>query len=984
MDTWTTEDGLPQNSVTGLTQTRDGYLWFTTNDGLVRFDGARFKIFNKSNTPELTTNRLVGAFGDKSGRLWFQTEDGGVIFHENGKFSIALKPNEIPPLQRSPFFDDQLGGVIFYSNNKNYHYRDGKFVPFKIEGLSEDSVVILADREGGLWFANGSGVHRVENGEVKSYRLDEFSKGEIYKIAYEDRQGGIWLGYAGETSRPNEMKLLRIKDDRVQSFDFPATPVWHFAEDVKGNLWITVYNKGIYLIDSESAAADEPMNDAIRPVAAIEGISANTSGFLCPDREGGMWIGTEKGLIRLAPRIIHVFSRKDELPEENVYPIYQDAAGIVWAGIWQNSLVKYEDGSFRTFLKTADTFYITSLFEDRDGRFWYGNLGFLRYLERGRPVEFTEQAGFSGVTDFSVISQDRDGNLWFGTDRGLSRYSGGGAKVYTVNEGLPDNYIVAFLQSRDGKIWVGTRGGIASIENGEIAAYTTEDGLASNYIRSLYEDADGVLWIGSYDGGLTRLKDGRFTRFTMKDGLSSNGVFCILEDDRGWFWMNSNQGIYRVSRRELNDFAENKTKFLTSIAYNKQDGLLNIEGNGGRQPAGIKTRDGKLWFPTAQGIAVVDPRMVTTNPLPPPVIIEEIIIDRNRVDNETYQSAVNNANAAITLAPGQNNLEIQYTGLSFINSEQVRFKYKLEGLDENWNEVGTRRTAYYSYLPAGEYAFQVIAANRDGVWNTEGARLKLKVLPPFYRTWWFLTVAIFGGVALTFFAYRRRVGHLKAKAAQREDFARQLIDSQELERGRIAAELHDGLSQSLVIIKNRAMLSLTKPEDHARALEQLKEIADASTYAIDEVKDIIYDLRPIQLDRLGLTGAIEDMIEKVAEANELRLTKNFDDVDNIFPKEFENSIYRIVQESLNNIIKHAAATKFEVHLTGNEVQVELIVKDNGRGFVAQPENNNKQKSGFGLIGIVERAKLLGGVASIESIKDGGTTVLVVLPVIKRR
>lgn len=983
INTWTTDNGLPQNSVTGLTQTRDGYIWFTTNDGLVRFDGARFKVFNKSNTPEFTTNRLAGAFGDKSGRLWFQTEDGGVIFHDKGKFTVAMKPNEIPPIRRSPFFDDQTGGVIFNSNYKNYRYSDGKFVPFNVAGLSENSLIILADREGGLWFTDASGVHRrAKNGELKTYDLSKFTDGEeIYKTAYEDRGGGIWLGYAGEVNQPNNMKLLRIKDERVESFDFPATLIWHFAEDAEGNLWMTVYNKGIYLIDSKAIGAAKPINDAVKLVAKIEGVSANTSGFLSPDREGGMWIGTEKGLSRLSTQTIKVFSKNDGLPEENVYPIYQDSAGSVWAGIWERSLTKYENGHFKNFPQTANTNFISSLFEDRSGRFWYGSLGALRYLEHGQPVEFTRQAGFPAITEFSVISQDRDGNLWFGTDRGLSRYAGGQATVYTVKDGLPDDYIVALLQSRDGKIWVGTRGGIASIENGNVKAFTTEQGLASNYIRSFYEDSDGALWIGSYDGGLTRLKNGKFTRFTMKDGLSSNGVFCILEDARGWFWINSNQGIYRVSRRELNDFADGKTKLLTSIAYNKQDGLLNIEGNGGRQPAGIKTRDGKLWFPTAQGIAVIDPETVTDNPLPPPVIIEEIIVDREAVDNETYQSALSDSQSAIALAPNQNNLEITYTGISFINSEQVKFKYKLVGLDENWNEVGTRRTAYYSYLPTGEYTFLVVAANRDGVWNTEGASIKIKVLPPFYRTWWFTVACLFAVIALALFVYRRRVGQLEMKNAQQEEFARQLIDSQEIERGRIAAELHDGLSQSLVIIKTRAMLSLTKPDDHDRALEQLKEIADASTYAIDEVRDIIYDLRPIQLDRLGLTGAIEEMVEKAGDANELKLIKNIEYVDNIFPKEFENSIYRIVQESLNNIIKHSKAEKIEVHISRNDSQFELLVKDDGKGFEVQSAGNNiKRDGGFGLIGIVERAKLLGGVASIESTENTGTTVFVIIPI----
>jgi signal transduction histidine kinase len=235
---------------------------------------------------------------------------------------------------------------------------------------------------------------------------------------------------------------------------------------------------------------------------------------------------------------------------------------------------------------------------------------------------------------------------------------------------------------------------------------------------------------------------------------------------------------------------------------------------------------------------------------------------------------------------------------------------------------------------------------------------------------------------LAFFVYHHRIGQLKRRAAEQEEFARHLLNSQEVERGRIAAELHDGLSQSLVVIKNRAMLSLTKPDDHEHALEQLKEIADASTFAIDEVKDVIYDLRPIQLDRLGLTGAIEEIAEKIAGAHGLTLSKKIEDIDKIFPKDFENSIYRIVQESLNNIIKHAEATVFEVRVVRKESQVAITVKDNGKGFAAETAANNnlRQKSGFGLVGMVERAKLFGGQAMIESTEDAGTEVFVILPI----
>ena len=644
IDKWTTDNGLPQNSVTGITQTRDGYIWFTTNEGLVRFDGVRFKVFNRSNTPEITSNRMSGAFADKSGTIWMSTEEGGILCYEKGVFKLAMKPGEIRSGLPSGFFQDPSGNVIFYAGDpddkrlKHYRYQTGKFVPLTIQGLPGDSYLVLTDREGGLWFGGGNALRRYKDGVIKTFDLREVGNGDTNRRAYEDREGGIWIGY---TDRQKNI-LLRIKDGRIDYVRPTPAPVTYFSEDAEGDLWVSLFNNGVYRIATNAITTDAPVNSLLEPALLVAKFGV---GYLCPDNERGMWVSTNEGLIRLMPQTIRVFSKSDGLPEENVYPVYEDKAGHIWAGIWENSLVQFEHGSFKTVLKTQDTYYPTSLFEDRSGRFWIGTAAELYYLDKGRLVKFTQQAGLSPETEFSVISEDRVNNLWFGTSAGLSRYSGTQATLLTKKDGLPDDYIIAFLQAADGRIWVGTRGGLASIENGRIRAFTTADGLASNYIRSLYEDSDRVLWIGSYDGGLTRFKDGKFTSITMKEGLSSNGVFCILEDHRGWFWMNSNQGIYRVKKQELNDFADAKIKSLTSIAYTKQDGLLNVEGNGGRQPAGIKARNGTLWFPTAQGIAVVDPETVMTNQLPPPVLIEDIIIDREPIDNQLAQSAAHNQSA---------------------------------------------------------------------------------------------------------------------------------------------------------------------------------------------------------------------------------------------------------------------------------------------------------------------------------------------------
>jgi signal transduction histidine kinase len=569
-----------------------------------------------------------------------------------------------------------------------------------------------------------------------------------------------------------------------------------------------------------------------------------------------------------------------------------------------------------------------------------------------------------------AIREDQAGAVWVGTHRGLFKFEGDRVVAhYTTKDGLPGDDVKAIHESigEMGRsvLWFGTFGGLARFKDGKFTSYTTAQGLTGNRVRSIYEDPDGTLWIGTYDDGLSRLRDGRFFNYRTEQGLYNNGVFQILEDRRGYFWISCNKGIYRVSRHELNDLADGRLSRANSIAFGKGDGMLNSECNGGRQPAGLVAPDGRLWFPTMGGVAVVDPEAAKVNPQPPPVMIEAVTLERGPVDFRER----------VTVAPGQRDLEIAYTGLSLLKSEQVKFKYKLEGLDTDWVDVGTRRAVYFPYLPPGSYRFRIIAANSDGVWNNEGASLSVVVLAPFYRTWWFIALASLGVVGIAMLGYHHRVAVLRAKSAAREAFSRQLIESQEIERKRIAAELHDGLGQELLVIKNRALLGLLAPDDQNRAVEQLNEISTAVSHTLDEVRQIAANLHPYQLDRLGLTKAIEAMIRKVAAAAGIKFSTEVDNIDGLFDPQAEINLYRIVQESLNNIVKHSGATEATVAIKRADERVAITIRDNGKGFVTEPARNaGPLKRGFGLAGMSERARMLGGDYAIHSIPGEGATI----------
>jgi signal transduction histidine kinase len=400
--------------------------------------------------------------------------------------------------------------------------------------------------------------------------------------------------------------------------------------------------------------------------------------------------------------------------------------------------------------------------------------------------------------------------------------------------------------------------------------------------------------------------------------------------------------------------------------------MLSRECNGA-SPAGWKTRDGRLWFPTVKGVVVIDPRQRSTQSSL--VSIERVILDRAPLPS----------GQPVQIRPDQENLEIEYTGINWRRPQQIRFKYQLSGFNQDWVEAGTRRTAYFSNLPPGEYTFKVIADNGEGLWNMEGKSLRIVVLPPFYLTWWFLMLAALSAIGAVGATFKYRFNQLEQRQAAQQAFSQQLIESQEAERKRIAAELHDGLGQNLLVIKNRALFGLLQPDDAPRAAAQLTDISTTVSQALDEVRQIAANLHPYQLDRLGLTKALTAMIRKVGEAAQLEIAIMLDDLDGVLPDGTldaagQINLYRIVQECLNNIVKHAAATEASVQLQRTPQSLNLTIRDNGRGFApAAVQSASDGKGSFGLTGLAERARLLGATLSIESAPGAGTLITLTIP-----
>lgn len=954
-DVWTTANGLPQNTITGVAQTPDGYLWLSTFDGLARFDGVRFTIFDKGNTKGILNNRFAGIFVDREGAIWAMTENGVVTVYRNGVFSSYPTPetwSSAPTL-----VSDARGNAAIETLDGYYYLRDGQFIPSS-DQKEKNVRQVYFNRSGTKWIFRTDGVSRQKDGQMINYPYNlpsDFLGYGYSPRTFEDRQGALWFAIKDKLFRLASGSVTVLTKNEIPALNDLNLHIT--LEDAEGSLWF------IFGAASDSQQTDGKLvrfKDGQFTSYNLDKFANATTGII--DREGNFWLASPTGLRRLRQQLITSLSVKDGLNSNEVYPLLETKKGDIFIGTVQG-VNRFADGKItNTGLRYSENFplYMRGLWEDEQERIWLGYQGeggFGRFDAPGSVKRIGSDALPNGATDFA---SDRDGNIWIATEEGLFKYRDD-RKIahYTLADGLRNDKIITLHFDRSGSLWLGTFDGLSQFKDGRFINFVETENSPKGFVRAIYEDAEGVLWFGTYGDGLVRYKDGRFFNYRVEDGLFNNGVFAILEDDRGNFWMSSNRGIHRLARQDLNDFADGKIPKLNSVSYDEKDGMLNAECNGGRIPAAIKTKDGKLWFATMGGVAIVDPEAEKINPNPPPIQIENISIDRKTIDPELLKSAIRNQQSAIELQPGQSNIAIEYTGLSLTKSEQIKFKYRLEGLEENWVEAGTRRTVDYSYLPAGSYTFRLIAANANGVWNSQGTAVKIVVRPYFYQTWWFRVLAALAIALIVGLIYHSRVSHLRDIAETKTKFSRRLIESQEAERKRIAAELHDGLGQNLVVIKNRAVLGIKKGDDRERVAKELANISESAAQALDEVRAITDNLRPQLLDRLGLTKALISMCKKMSGVVEVEC--EIAPIDDLFNESEEISLYRIVQESLNNIVKHSNASDASVSITRRTNVVTIEIEDNGSGF--DPANVT---TGLGLIGLKERAQLLGGELLIDS------------------
>jgi ligand-binding sensor domain-containing protein/HPt (histidine-containing phosphotransfer) domain-containing protein len=745
---WQVEQGLPANSVNAIAQTPDGYLWLGTHEGLARFDGARFTAFDAGNTQGIRSNYILALLVDRAGTLWIGAYNGGLTRFKNGTFAAYTPADGLPGNTVSAICDDGAGGLWVGTDGGGLsHFQDGKFTTYTTKaGLLSDEITALSvDRLGTLWIGAGAGLNQWTGGRFSAYTTKEGLASNKITSIHEDRQGRLWIGTQGG--------LNRIEGGRITTHAFrrqPADSVNTISEDRDGNLWVGTFGGGLFRLKDGEVAG----------LTTKDGLPHDNITAIFEDHESNLWIGTYGGGVsRLKDEKCTVFGLKEGLSNDVATTVYEDRAGNVWIGT-DEGLNQLKDGNVTIYTTKNGMSHngVWSVLEDREGNVWVGTHGHLNRLKDGRFTVFTERDGFRQAV--YAMCQDREGSVWFGTGGGgLVRWKDGAFTTYSTTDGLTHTVVLALHQDRAGNLWIGTAGGgLNRWRDGRFTAITTKDGLSSDIVKCIYEDAEGVLWVSTYGGGLNRLKDGKITTYTTVEGLFDNNIHQILEDGRGFLWMSCNKGIFRVSKQELNDVAGGATRSLTCVSYGTADGMRSRVCNGGDQPAGWKTRDGRLWFPTIKGVVVIDPANIKTNRLAPPVIIERVVVENAPVELGRRPA----------FSPGTKRFEFHYTGLSLTAPEKVRFKYRLEGSDPEWIDAGADRVARYTNLPPGAFRFRVMACNNDGLWNEAGASFEFDLQPYFYQTKFFYALGALAVALLGWALYLWRVKHLLRRTQELE------------------------------------------------------------------------------------------------------------------------------------------------------------------------------------------------------------------------
>ncbi len=945
---YSVRDGLRPSALNIVFHDSRGYMWFGGNGGFCRYDGDRFIPYLINESASLIVKDIIE---DENKNLWIATEGRGIIKYKwaENKFEwMTAKQGVLPSDSVYSIFMDKnknkwiatARGVVVIRNNRS------SFFITKMDGLySSQATKIIEDFNGAIWIAAG-GITKFNliNGVIT--KSEQIFKSFVLSLILKKDSSIVWGTNEGNNESKGIFSYKNNKLTRILSPNWFTDPIKtrSLLEDDNGNLWVGT-TRGCIII----------RKNVIDQLRLSNGLSNETISSMCRDSDGSIWFSTDNGAMKLSSRYLINYTEMQGMKSSAILEAHNDKLNNTWIGGWSGLYRISANGKLKVMgevFPDANN-QIHSLAEDNEGTIWVGTFGSLLKYANGKfsKIFFADRLYPYLI---SSLCASKNGSLWIGL---------GGEIINLKNDKIFKSYKVGILEpfisvsaleeDKNGKLWFGTDGeGCGYISKDSIKRFTFKDGIPDNSIESITEDSKGRIWIATRRGVIYFQDDQVFIPYSQNSILKEARVISVMEDKEKFIWFGTWFGAYRWNDSII-------------VHYDMRDGLPGDCVN-----AITEDKEGNIWFSTNAGVSMIN-WIGNPGTIPAADIKIEMVNESSKDEILINKRYIPYNDKIITF---------KIISLNYFDEKNMEFQSKLEGMDNQWYPIVKTRIVRYYTLPPGEFTFLVRAKNRNGKWSNPAAYY-FQIMPPYWQTWWFRIVVSFLITGILFLIYKNKTRtHRKEKIAQQE-FSRQLIDSQEMERKRIASELHDGLGQNLLIIKNRARMA-EKNNDPQKIMNQINIISNIASESIADVRKISYNLHPYFIDEVGITGSLKTMISKFEESIPIKFFISIDNIDDCFSSEFQINIYRVIQEAVNNIIKHSEATEAKLFITKNEGEINISIEDNGKGFSGPNDIKNDPARGFGLKSINERIKFCRGHFDLQSAPGKGTIIKIKIPITK--
>jgi signal transduction histidine kinase/ligand-binding sensor domain-containing protein len=967
---WTPRNGFSVGAIFAMAQTPDGYLWLGSEFGLFRFDGDQAVPWHPPAGQKLP-DRPYALLVTRDGTLWIGTFAGLASWNgdkltrypEIGRqFVTSLLEDRDGTVWAGilgPTSDSPAGQLCAIRSGQAQCDRQGGAFGAFVWSLFEDS-------SGTLWAGAESGVWRWKPGAPKRHatpgmRLGDLTRTDSGEVLIGVSGGGL-LQFTGDTLQPYPIRDATNRDRLLPDRNVDSNKL---LRDHDGGLWIGTHQRG--LVHVHKGRTDV--------FTKADGLSGDISCSLFEDREGNIWVATTGGLDRFRELSVTTISAKQGLSSDATLSVLAATDGSLWVAA-QNGLTRWNNGR-PTVFDAADGLpqnRTQSLYQDDRGRIWAFTDGGLAYLAKGDRF-----VGLPGVPSKEVFSMTGDGagGLWLSTNKSLL-HTRDGRLVESFDWPVMGRHQQAKAVVADqGGIWLAfwSGGGVLHFSDGNVrASYTPAEGLGEGPVEALRLDGDGALWAATQEGGLSRIKDGRVATLTTRNGLPCDTVHWSMEDDDRSLWLYTACGLVRITRTELDAWIADPTRRMDTTVWDAADGVrLNAVAASSYGPTVAKTTDGRLWFVSKEGVQVVDPRHLPFNRVPPAVHIEKVFADGQL----HWQQLPGQTVSTVRLPPLTRELQVDYVGLSLVAPENMQFRLKLEGQDDDWRVPVNPRHSRYTNLRPGKYTLRVKASNNSGVWNEQGDSLELWVAPAYYQTNWFRALCVTAFIALLWAAHQVRVRQVQHQFAM-------TLEARVGERTRIARELHDTLLQSFhgLLLKFQTA-SYLLPDRPAEAKEKLEGAIENAARAITEGRDAVQGLRASPVEGSDLAVAITTLADELATDPGLDRPPAFRVAVEGQARELHpivrDEIYKIAAEALRNAFRHARAARVEAEIRYDKREFRLRLRDDGQGIDSGVLAGEGVKGHYGLRGMTERAASMGGKLAVWSEVGSGTEIELRLP-----